>query len=279
MPSVGISILSLLVNVAGLVFLVVAYFSMANSVRRELPKYGVPVSIGGVTLFFFTYLYFQGQLRWFSRWREGDRNDGKPPKGIFWLLMSIVFIGAIMLAIAFPTYLDYVKRSQTLAAQSSQLSGENAANTIPNVATDYSNPPSTNTEGQAVSSMPSVQDEAEAIARAATEADTGATLAADTTEMGTDPTLEEAVPDPYAAYRAEQEAKRNAELLATKARVDWINTCATRSRTLATPAGSEIGLNAQEATHYCECVHDAQSGSEAGLAQGKCLDRLMQSAD
>lgn len=91
----------------------VAYFSMAGSLRRSLSVYGVPVEVGGVTLFFFTKYYLQGQLSWVARWKDTGQTIPKASKGIFWMLLFVpVFVIAILAAIAIPAYQDYLVRAQ-----------------------------------------------------------------------------------------------------------------------------------------------------------------------
>lgn len=102
-PSLAASILVLLFEVVMLVFMYSAFFSMAASLRNEMPKRGVHMSIGGITLFFFTSLYLQGQLSWLARWKDTGQKDPAPPKGIFWALFAgvMVLVGAgVVLTIA-----------------------------------------------------------------------------------------------------------------------------------------------------------------------------------
>lgn len=103
------------------VLFLVAYFSMAGSVRRILAAHGLPVVIGGATLFFFNTLYLQGQLRWIARWKISGQSVPKAPKGVFWLLLllSAVVLG-ILAGIAVPAYQSYLVRSQV--AMSTRLS-------------------------------------------------------------------------------------------------------------------------------------------------------------
>ena len=271
-PSIGMSSLSLLLNLAGVVLLVVAYFSMANSVRREVPKYGARVAIGGLTLFFFTYLYFQGQLRWLYRWRSGDKHIGSPPKAIFWVLMSLFFLSSILLAIALPAYQAYAERSAANASQVAQEQDSASGSVSPNVGMDYETP--ANSDGRSNSTQDSALDAAQAAAAAEIAA---ATSSPTDEEQSSTLNVEGGVTDPYVIYRAEQEAKRVAEMETARGRLDWIATCAERSRTLATPAGNEVGLDAQEATQYCTCLHDDRPESGSQAQEGICLDRLMQS--
>lgn len=90
------------------VLYLVAYFSMAGSLRRGLSGYGLPVEIGGVTLFFFTMYYLQAQLSWVARWKDTGQTVPGASKGIFWLLFCLIPVGiailAILVAIMIPAY-------------------------------------------------------------------------------------------------------------------------------------------------------------------------------
>jgi Tfp pilus assembly major pilin PilA len=91
----------------------VAYFSMAASMRRALIPIGLPVEIGGITLFFFNMYYLQGQLSWVARWKHTGQTEPKASKGVFWILLVLpVFMIAILAAIAVPAYQGYVIRAQ-----------------------------------------------------------------------------------------------------------------------------------------------------------------------
>ncbi|HET6804251.1 MAG TPA: pilin [Frateuria sp.] len=92
-----------------------AYFAMAGSIRRVMAAYRVPVQIGGITLFFFNTLYLQGQLTWLARWQQTGQTRSSPPKGVFWVFMTVPF-AAIVAAIALPAYQAYVVRSQVVSA-------------------------------------------------------------------------------------------------------------------------------------------------------------------
>jgi Pilin (bacterial filament)/GYF domain 2 len=100
------------------VLYVAAFFSMAGSIRREMAAYRVPVEIGGATLFFFNTWYLQGQLSWLARWQRTGQTAPGASKGVFWALLGIPFVVAILAAIAIPSYQDYVLRSQVASALS-----------------------------------------------------------------------------------------------------------------------------------------------------------------
>ncbi len=105
------SVLGGLLVLAYYVLWYVAYFSMAGSIKRSLADYHLPVEIGGVTLFFFTTFYLQGQLSWIARWKDTGSSNPKPPKGAFYFLLLIpVFVIAMLAAIAIPAYQNYVQR-------------------------------------------------------------------------------------------------------------------------------------------------------------------------
>ncbi|MEY2149830.1 pilin [Rhodanobacter sp. 115] len=107
------------ISVAGLLLLaswvlyLVAFFSMAGSMRDKLASRELPLEIGGVTLFFFTMYYLQGQLSWVARWKRTGQVTPRAPKGVFWALFCIVpFVIAILAAITIPAYQGYINRAE-----------------------------------------------------------------------------------------------------------------------------------------------------------------------
>lgn len=104
--------LEFLLRVAFLVLFMVAYFSMAGSMRRAMTGSAARLEIGGATLFFFTTWYLQGQLTWLARWKESGRTSPLPPKGIFWALWTVPVALVILAAIAVPAYEQYLLRAQ-----------------------------------------------------------------------------------------------------------------------------------------------------------------------
>lgn len=111
--SMGMAPLGGLLLLACWILYLTAYFSMAGSMRRNLSAYGLPVEIGGVTLFFFTMYYLQGQLSWVARWKNTGHTLPRASKGIFWAIFCILpFVVSILAAIAIPAYQDYIIRSQ-----------------------------------------------------------------------------------------------------------------------------------------------------------------------
>ena len=93
----------------------VAFFAMLASIRQHIALYGLPVRIGGITLFLFNILYLQGQLTWLARWQQTGRPRPKPPKGVFWILVGIPLIGIIG-AVALPFYQAYALRAHVAHA-------------------------------------------------------------------------------------------------------------------------------------------------------------------
>jgi len=102
-----------LLLLAGWVLYLVAYFSMAGSMRDKLTSQELPLEIGGVTLFFFTMYYLQAQLSWLARWKRTGQISPRASKGVFWAIFCIVpFAIAILAAISIPAYQDYIIRTQ-----------------------------------------------------------------------------------------------------------------------------------------------------------------------
>lgn len=107
----GMPVLGGALQLVSVILFVLAYFSMAASIRQCMAPYRVPVEIGGVTLFVFNTLYLQGQLSWLANWQRTGRTTTKAPKGIFWALLTLPAV-AIVAATALPAYQVYVMRSQ-----------------------------------------------------------------------------------------------------------------------------------------------------------------------
>lgn len=102
-----------LLLLAGWVLFLVAYFSMAGTMRDKLDSQEVPLEIGGVTLFFFTMYYLQAQLSWIARWKRTGRTSPAASKGALWAVFCLVpFALSILAAIAIPAYQDYLVRTQ-----------------------------------------------------------------------------------------------------------------------------------------------------------------------
>lgn len=109
----GIAGFGALALLAGWVLYLVAYFSMAGSMRDKLASRELPLDIGGVTLFFFTMYYLQAQLSWLARWKRTGQTLPRASKGVFWGIFCIVpFVIAILAAISIPAYQDYLIRAQ-----------------------------------------------------------------------------------------------------------------------------------------------------------------------
>lgn len=109
------------------ILFLVGYFSMAASMRRELPSYGLAPEIGGVTLFFFAMFYLQAQLSWVAHWKRTGRTFPRASKGVFWALFCLVpFMIAILAAISIPAYQDYIIRAQVSEGMALGSSAETA---------------------------------------------------------------------------------------------------------------------------------------------------------
>ncbi|HVI57148.1 MAG TPA: GYF domain-containing protein [Luteibacter sp.] len=88
-----------LLQLVNVVLVVMGYFSMSASIKRFGAERGLPVDIGGVTLFFFTLWYMQGQLTRIANWqRTGVVEDA--PKGIFWAIYAVLVVLLIVLVVA-----------------------------------------------------------------------------------------------------------------------------------------------------------------------------------
>lgn len=77
---------------------VMAYFSMSASVKRFGVEHELPVDIGGVTLFFFTLWYMQGQLTRIARWQRTGVIE-EAPKAVFWAIYAVLLVLAVFLVI------------------------------------------------------------------------------------------------------------------------------------------------------------------------------------
>jgi hypothetical protein len=74
-----------------IVLVYMGYFSMSSSLKRFGIARGLPMAIGGITLFFFTTWYLQGQLTRIANWqRTGVIEDA--PKGIFWAIYAVLMV-------------------------------------------------------------------------------------------------------------------------------------------------------------------------------------------
>lgn len=114
-PATVMERLGWLLQLAYAALVLAAYFAMAGSIRRELSLFGVPVRIGGLTLFFFNTLYLQAQLSWVARWQQTGQILPRASKGVFWVFLAVP-IAAIAGALAVPAYQMYVVRSQVTSA-------------------------------------------------------------------------------------------------------------------------------------------------------------------
>ena len=97
--AVVLLIISRLLMLGWFVLHVVAYFAMADSLRRYAAGQRLAMEIGGGTLFFFTVYYLQGQLRWFARWKASGGTAPAAPQGVFWALTVVL---TVMLRLSLP---------------------------------------------------------------------------------------------------------------------------------------------------------------------------------
>jgi Tfp pilus assembly major pilin PilA len=96
-----------------LVLFLIAYFGMADSIRKRLKPVGLSVDISGAALFFFNLYYLQGQLRWLAHWKNTGEKTPAAPKGVFWAAFLILPIAiAALVAIATPAFRDHFVRQQ-----------------------------------------------------------------------------------------------------------------------------------------------------------------------
>lgn len=98
------SVMSYGLQVVDIVLVYMGYFSMSSSLKRFGIERGLPMNIGGVTLFFFTTWYLQGQLTRIANWqRTGLIEDA--PKGIFWALYAVLIVlGLLLVGIAYQLF-------------------------------------------------------------------------------------------------------------------------------------------------------------------------------
>ncbi len=107
-----------MVSIGGMLLLaqwvlsLVAFFSMASSVKRLLAARGVTLEIGGVTLFFFRLYYLQAVLSWVGHWRHTGRTSPAPAKGVLWAVFLLLpFAIGLLAAVAIPAYQAYATRA------------------------------------------------------------------------------------------------------------------------------------------------------------------------
>jgi MFS family permease len=118
--NVGMAIVLLIISrmlmLGWFVLHVVAYFTMADSLRRYAASQRLGLAIGGGTLFFFTVYYLQGQLRWLARWKVSGETTPAAPQGVFWALTFVLIaLAGLVAAIAVPRYMDRTVRKQVAA--------------------------------------------------------------------------------------------------------------------------------------------------------------------
>lgn len=101
--------------VLGAVLYLAACFAMGSALRLLGIKLGVPLDIGGFTLFFFHVYYLQGQLSWLRRWNDTGLTRPAAPVAPFWIMLLVLPFGiSVLAAIAIPSYQDYIIRVQVL---------------------------------------------------------------------------------------------------------------------------------------------------------------------
>ncbi len=106
------------------VLFLVAYFSMAGSMRNRLASRTLPLKIGGVTLFFFNMYYMQAQLSWLARVQRTGQTSPPASKGIFWaIFLALPFVLGVLLAIAIPSLQDINLRSRAAVIRSEVAAG------------------------------------------------------------------------------------------------------------------------------------------------------------
>jgi hypothetical protein len=92
------SVMNYGLQVVDIVLVYMGYFSMSSSLKRFGIERGLPMEIGGVTLFFFTTWYLQGQLTRIATWqRTGVIEDA--PKGIFWVIYAVLMVLLLLLVV------------------------------------------------------------------------------------------------------------------------------------------------------------------------------------
>lgn len=85
------------------VIVVAAFFSMKASMQADAARRGIPMAIGGVTLFFFQAIYLQGHMTWLARWKKTGQTTPEPPKAVMWLLLLVPIVLLIALVMNYPT--------------------------------------------------------------------------------------------------------------------------------------------------------------------------------
>ncbi|HEY4091141.1 MAG TPA: hypothetical protein VGN46_06465 [Luteibacter sp.] len=73
-----------------------AVYSIAGSLRRKLPEFGLNPDIDNTYVFFFGVVYLQGQLNWAMHWKRTGSLDPRPPDGMLWIAL-LFSLGYFML--------------------------------------------------------------------------------------------------------------------------------------------------------------------------------------
>jgi hypothetical protein len=85
-------------QVVDIVLVYMGYFSMSSSLKRFGIERGLPMEIGGITLFFFTTWYLQGQLTRIANWQRTGVIE-EAPKGIFWVIYAVLMVLLLLLIV------------------------------------------------------------------------------------------------------------------------------------------------------------------------------------
>jgi len=73
-----------------------AVYSIAGSLRRKLPEFGLNPDIDNTYVFFFGVVYLQGRLNWAMRWKRTGSLEPRPPDGMLWIAL-LFSLGYFML--------------------------------------------------------------------------------------------------------------------------------------------------------------------------------------
>lgn len=107
LTSVALIFPQLVIGLAQWACMIVAFFSMASSMRRVLSPLGLVPEVGGITLFFFTTFYMQGQMSWVARWRQTGQTQPPAPKAVFWVLWCVPGLLILTVSVALMTALHH----------------------------------------------------------------------------------------------------------------------------------------------------------------------------
>jgi Pilin (bacterial filament)/GYF domain 2 len=115
----ALMLLHIALALAGVIVFLIAYFSMAASIRRVVRAHGETFDTSDFVLFFFNMYYIQGQLTWIGHWKQTGQTEPQPPKGILWILSIAPFLLiAVLAAIAIPIYQNKLVRAEGMESVS-----------------------------------------------------------------------------------------------------------------------------------------------------------------